>query len=202
MKIRSASFKKATNHEKNVILSKQPTNYAKKDNFFHAHRAADIYAHKPYLHQKVGESWQITSFSQTKERVMQLASALVDLQIAYEDKIAIISEAKSDWIIIELAALYAGAISVPLSIKLLPEEIPFRINHSDSKLLIISENTIEKVLSQWPQFDNKDLKIIVMDSPSAKISDLCKQYNFSEADLLFIDDLYKIGMESLQKTNQ
>lgn len=162
-------------------------------------RATDIYAHKPYLHQKVGEGWQITSFSQTKERVMQLASALVDLKIQYEDKIAIISEAKSDWIIAEFAALYSGAISVPLSIKLLPEEIPFRINHSDSKLLLISENSIEKVLSQWSQFERQDLKIIVMDRPSAKISDLCKQHNFKESDLLFIEDLYKKGMESLHE---
>jgi len=162
-------------------------------------RAADIYAHKPYLHQKVGESWEITNFSQTKERVWQLASALVDLKIAYGDKIAIISEAKSDWIIAEFAALYAGAISVPLSIKLLPEEIPFRINHSDSKLLLISENTLEKVLSQWSQFENKDLKIIVMDHPGAKISAICKQYDFAETELLFIDDLYKKGMESLHK---
>ncbi len=161
--------------------------------------AVERYAHKPYLHQKSDAGWEVTSFEEAREKVMQLTSALVDLKIHYEDKIAIISEAKTDWIIAEFAALYAGAISVPLSIKLLPEEIPFRINHSDSKILLISENTIEKILSQWDRFEYKDLKLVIMDLPSTKISALCKQYNFKEVDLLFIGDLYKSGTKSLDK---
>ena len=63
---------------------------------------------------------------------------------AKESKVAILSEAKTDWIIAEFAALYTGGISVPLSIKLLPEEVPFRVNHSDTSLFIISENTLGK----------------------------------------------------------
>jgi long-chain acyl-CoA synthetase len=157
------------------------------------------YADKPYLSQKDDNGWVRTTFSEAKSKALQLAAALIEIGIVYEDKIAIISEAKADWIIGEIAILYAGGISVPLSIKLMPEEIPFRINHSDSKLLIISENTLEKVISHWDKFENKTLKLIVLDKVSKKISTLCKKYDFDERQLLFIADLYRLGEANLKE---
>ena len=111
-------------------------------------RAAIEYANDPYLSVKDDRGWVRTSFSEAKVKARHLASALLELGIKTDDKISILSEAKSDWIIAEFAALYAGGISVPLSIKLLPEEVPFRVNHSDASLFVISENTLEKVISQ------------------------------------------------------
>jgi len=157
------------------------------------------YANKPYLSQKGEKGWVRTTFSEAKNRAVQLASAFIELGIKYEDKIAILSEAKNDWIISELAMLYAGGISVPLSIKLMPEEIPFRINHSDSEIFIISENTLEKVISNWNKYENKTLKIIVLDKPSDKISRQCKQYDFNESKLIFINDLYELGEKNLKE---
>ncbi len=151
------------------------------------------YANKSYLSQKSDDGWERTTFSQAKERIKNLASALIELGVVYEDKIAILSEAKTDWVVSEFASLYAGAISVPLSIKLLSEEVPFRVNHSDSKFFIISENTLEKVIAQWEKYENKSLKLIILDKPSDKISKQCLQYGFDEKQLLFVDDLYQLG---------
>ncbi len=162
-------------------------------------KASKKYTDKPYLSQKDDKGWLRTSFSLAKTKTLQLASSFVELGIQYEDKIAILSEAKNDWIISELAILYAGGISVPLSIKLSAEEIPFRINHSDTELFIISENTLEKVISNWNKYENKSLELIVLDQPSAKISRQCKQYNFDESKLIFINDLYKLGEEKLKE---
>ncbi len=162
-------------------------------------QASNTYANKPYLSQKDDNGWVSTTFSEAKSKALLLASALIDLGIIYEDKITILSEAKNDWIIAEFAILYAGGISVPLSIKLLPEEVPFRVNHSDSKIIIVSENTIEKIISQWNKYDYKTLRLIVLDKPSKKISDQCKANNFNEKDLLFIDDLYQTGEEKLEQ---
>ncbi|MEN8125032.1 MAG: AMP-binding protein [Bacteroidota bacterium] len=162
-------------------------------------QASVTYANNPYLSQKDDKGWVRTTFSEAKTKALHLASALIELGIKYEDKITILSEAKNDWIIAEFAILYTGGISVPLSIKLLPEEVPFRVNHSDSKLIIVSENTIEKVISQWDKYDYKALRLIILDKPSKKISDQCKTYNFDEKELLFIDDLYQSGKEKLEE---
>jgi long-chain acyl-CoA synthetase len=162
-------------------------------------RAAEIYADKPYLSQKDDYGWVSTTFRQAKEKALELASALIETGIVYQDKIAILSEAKADWIISEFGALYSGASMVPLSIKLLPEEIPFRINHSDTKLFFISENTLEKVISHYEKYDYKFLKLVILDKPSEKISKLCKKYNYDEKKLSFIDDLYRLGKEKLEQ---
>ena len=162
-------------------------------------KAAVKYANYPYLSQKGDTGWVRVTFSEAKKKAILLASSLIELGIKYEDKIAILSEAKNDWIIAELALLYAGGISVPLSIKLLPEEVTTRINHSDSSVFIISENTIEKVISQAIYYNDKNLKFIVLDKSSEKISSLCKKYSFDEDRLIYIEALYKLGQEKLKQ---
>ncbi len=175
---------------------------AKRTVFKMLEKASKKYAAKPYLSEKSDNGWSRTSFSETKTRALQLSSAFIELGVVYEDKVAILSEAKTDWIIAEFATLFAGAISVPLSIKLLAEEVPFRVNHSDAKLFVISENTLEKVIKNWDAYTNKDLKIIVLDQPSEKISTLCKSLNFDENKLIFIQDLYQLGKENFEKNSQ
>lgn len=160
-------------------------------------KASKTYRDNNYLSQKNDTGWYSSSFSDAKQKALQLASALIELGVVYEDKIAILSEAKIDWVISEFATLYSGGIIVPLSIKLLPEEVPFRVNHSETKFFIISENTLEKVVSAWDKYENNELQLIVLDKPSTKISDICNASNFDEKKLLFIDDLYKLGSSKL-----
>ena len=162
-------------------------------------RASVTYKDKNYLSQKNDSGWERTTFSEAKEKALQLASSFIELGISYDDKVAILSEAKIDWVISEFATLYSGGIIVPLSIKLMPEEVPFRVNHSDSKLFIISENTLEKVVSQWNSYDIKKLRLVLLDQPSTKISEICKAANFDENKLLFIDNLYALGKTTLVK---
>ena len=128
------------------------------------------YEKDPYLSTKSNEGWVRTSFGEAKTKTKLLAAAFLELGLTKDSKVAILSEAKTDWIIAEFAALYSGGISVPLSIKLLPEEVPFRVNHSDASLFVISENTLEKVISQWDKYQNSSLRLIVLDKPSEKIS--------------------------------
>lgn len=165
-------------------------------------RASEIYQNDPYLSIKDDRGWVQTSFKDAKVKAEQLAAAFVDLGLKKKDKVAILSEAKSDWVIAEFAALYGGGISVPLSIKLLPEEVPFRINHSDSVFFVVSENTLEKVISQWKQYQNKELRLIVLDQPSAKISKQCEKHGFDEQALLFIDKLYSLGQKKLSEKKE
>ncbi len=162
-------------------------------------RAASKYADKPYLSTKGDQGWIRTSFSEAEQKARTLACAFVEIGLKKGDKVAILSEAKTDWIVTEFAALFAGGISVPLSIKLLPEEVPFRVNHSDAALFAVSENTLEKVISQWNKYQNKDLKLIVLDRPSDKIKNICQQHDFDARQLLFISDLYKLGEANVEE---
>ncbi len=161
--------------------------------------AAQRYADKPYLSTKGDQGWIRTSFSEAEVKARTLAYAFVEIGLKKGDKVAILSEAKTDWIVTEFAALLAGGISVPLSIKLLPEEVPFRVNHSDSVLFAVSENTLDKVISQWDKYENKDLKLVVLDKPSDKIKSICQQHDFDSRQLLFINDLYRLGEANVEE---
>ncbi len=165
-------------------------------------KASVVYASDPYLSTKGDKGWVRTSFLEAKKKARLLASAFLELGLKPGYKVAILSEAKSDWIISEFAALYSGGISVPLSIKLLSEEVPFRVNHSDSELFIISENTLEKVISQWEKYENRNLQLLLLDKPSSKITSQCTAHQFDESKLLFVSDLYKIGEEQLGKNTE
>jgi long-chain acyl-CoA synthetase len=172
---------------------------SKRTVFSMLNKAATQYADKPYLSTKGDKGWIRTSFSEAEKMARTLAYAFVEIGLKKGDKVAILSEAKTDWIITEFAALLAGGISVPLSIKLMPEEVPFRVNHSDAVLFAVSENTLDKVISQWVKYENKNLKLVVLDRPSDKIRDICKQYNYDERQLLFINDLYRLGMANVDE---
>lgn len=56
----------------------------------------------------------------------------------------------------------AGAIAVPLSIKLLPEEIVLRLNHSEAKLIAISNLTLAKFLEAQPEVGHP-LRLLYLD---------------------------------------
>ena len=181
------------------MFSTKGENMNKRTVFGMLQKAADKYKGKAYLSEKDDKGWLRFSFDEVYSKSQILASALIDLGIQKESKIALLSEAKNFWVISEFATLMAGGISVPLSIKLTAEELPLRINHSDADFFIISENTIEKVISQWGKYESKELKLIVLDQPSDKIAKLCEKYNFDINQLLFIEDLMQKGQASFEK---
>ena len=80
-------------------------------------KASDVYKDNNYLSQKDNNGWVSTSYSEVRTKAIQLASAFIEHGLVYKDKIAILSEAKTNWVISEFATLYTGSISVPLSIK-------------------------------------------------------------------------------------
>lgn len=98
-----------------------------KRNVIHLLRqAAKNYNTVPYLNDKTDRGWKGITFGETAERATIIASALHELGFGKDDKIALLSEGRADWVVAEYGMLMAGCINVPLSIKLLPEEIFFQ----------------------------------------------------------------------------
>jgi len=69
---------------------------------------------------------------------------LVNRGFVKETTLGILSEGRPQWVIGEFGVVKASCISVPMSIKLTPDEIAFRVNHSESKGFLISSNTIDE----------------------------------------------------------
>ena len=76
------------------------------------------YAENPFLWEKITTKFEPTTYAETKQQAHELAAGLIEFGVAAGDKIALLSEGRNAWIIGELGILHAGAVNVPLSIKL------------------------------------------------------------------------------------
>lgn len=99
-----------------------------------------------YLWEKSNGKFAGTSFKQTHTKVLQFAAGLISLGVNKGDRIGLISEGRNQWIISELGILYAGAINVPLSVKLDAQtEMKFRLIHSGCRFVIVSKGQASKI---------------------------------------------------------
>lgn len=129
--------------------------------------AAEKFPHNPYLHEKRGNDWHQLTYTQTRVRVHEFGAGLLKLGVKYGDRIALLSEGRDNWIISELGLLCTGCCSVPLSVKLSPPEILFRIKHSGAKVAIVSENQLYKIKEIQSELTELE-HIILLDKTSAK----------------------------------
>lgn len=155
--------------------------------------AAHRFSTSPYLSQKSDDGWFTQSFSDVLEKSSHFALALLKHSFQFNDRIALLAEGRNDWVITEYGILMAGCVNVPLSIKLLPEEIHFRIDHADCKGLIVSANTIEKALLSVSQEQLRRLKIIFMDEDLTPYYKLLNEKGINLDSVLIMSELYAQG---------
>ncbi len=168
-------------------------------------QAAKEYGDAPYSHNKTDKGWVAVSFKQADEFSSHLAVALLENGFGPGDNIAILSEGRNAWPLAEFAILKIKGSSVPLSVKLLPEELIFRLNHSESKAIFISFNNLEKALNIFNRLDNKEFKIIVfddLDEDKNKIISLVDKYGFPHERILFYTDLLNLGKEKYTERSE
>lgn len=119
------------------------------------------YGAKEFLLEKHNGKFEPTTYNETKSRALKIGAGLVAMGIERGDRVSILAEGCNNWIISELGLLYAGAISVPLSIKLEESnDLLFRLRHSDAKLIFVSKYQLRKIRSIAKEL--ADLKHIVI----------------------------------------
>lgn len=116
-----------------------------------------------YAYRKTDAGWVPVSFAQARERAREVAAWLLAAGVRKGEAFVIIAEGSPEWILGELGLLMAGCVSVPLSVKLLEEEIPFRVNHSKAAGIFTSKNQLPKVLGALKAAENKGLRILYLD---------------------------------------
>lgn len=121
------------------------------------------YPNNTFLLEKTGKEFQPTTYSQVKEMVYRLGAGLQSLGVNKGDNMALLSEGRNMWVIGELAMFYAGAVNVPLSIKLEESnDLLFRLRHGDVKFVMVSGTQLKKIRAIKDQLSEVQ-KIIVFD---------------------------------------
>jgi long-chain acyl-CoA synthetase len=134
--------------------------------------AVEDFGDHPFVAVKNDEEWQHYSFRTIASDAEAIAAALLSRGYRDDEKIAILAEGSAQWVTCEFGTLLAGGISVPLSIKLLPEEIPFRLNHSEARAIVVSKNMLPKLSSSIPHIERHDMDFIVIDENGASLEEL------------------------------
>ena len=125
--------------------------------------SAEKFGDNPYLLEKKTDRYESITYKETKELSYFTAAGLITLGLEKGDRVALLSESRTDWVISELGILHAGAICVPLSI-LLKEgaDLKFRLDHSGSRWVIVSALQYEKINAIRTELPNLE-KIILLD---------------------------------------
>jgi len=125
--------------------------------------SAGKFANNPYLLEKKTDRYESLSYKETKELAYKTAAGLLALGIEKGDRVALLSESRTDWVLSELGILHAGAICVPLSI-LLKEgaDLKFRLDHSGSRWVIVSALQYDKIYAIRKELTNLE-KVILLD---------------------------------------
>ena len=149
------------------------------------------YPNNTFLLEKTGKVFEPTTYTQVKEKVYQLGAGLQALGVKKGDNMALLSEGRNMWVIGELSMFYAGAVNVPLSIKLEESnDLLFRLIHGDVKFVMVSGTQLKKVrniIDQLPEVK----KVIVFD----------EQAEYGEKEIA-LAEVQKMGDEFLASHTQ
>jgi len=128
---------------------------------------AQKFAKRPALKFKYHGAYISISFAELQSRVNQMALGLQELGVGKGDRVAILSENRSEWVRTDLATLSLGAISVPVHTTLSPKIIQHILNDSGARVILISNqeqfNKLLLVINDLP--DLETVIYISLDSP-------------------------------------
>ena len=108
--------------------------------------SVEKYGAKTFLLEKKHRAFEPTTYAETKELALETGAGLAAIGIRPKDKVAILAEGSNAWIVSELGMFYAGAVSVPLSVKLEESnDLLFRMRHAEVKALFVSKYQLPKI---------------------------------------------------------
>jgi len=131
--------------------------------------SVEKYGAKTFLLEKKHRAFEPTTYAETKELALETGAGLAAIGIRPKDKVAILAEGSNAWIVSELGMFYAGAVSVPLSVKLEESnDLLFRMRHAEVKALFVSKYQLPKIRRIRAELPEVKHIIVIGHIPRAK----------------------------------
>ena len=96
------------------------------------------------LNHKIGDDWVRIPAEKVVERVQHVALGLAGLGVKPGDRVALLSENRPEWSIVDLAILSLGAINVPIYTTQAVDQIRFILTDSGARAIFISNKKLFK----------------------------------------------------------
>ncbi len=133
---------------------------------------------KPMLQYKEDNKYKDVGYTEAYEHTELFALGLASMGVKRNDKIAIISENRPEWVYVDNAVLGLGGLDVPLYPILTSDTIEYTLNDSESKSIVVSTKfQLNKVLKIREKC--KSLEFIIIMNPE-DVSEYPNVYTFAE----------------------
>ncbi|MFI1676798.1 MULTISPECIES: AMP-dependent synthetase/ligase [unclassified Streptomyces] len=140
------------------------------------------------------DDWKTLSWAQAAERVDAIAAGLVELGLQAEDRVALASSTRVEWILCDLGIMCAGAATTTVYPQTNAEESAYILSDSGSRVLI-AEDAAQLAKAREKRADLPELRhVVVLDPDGAAPAD-----GDPEGWVLTLADLEARGAAYLEK---
>lgn len=133
--------------------------------------AARRYQDRVALRSKKNGAYRSLTYLELKERAEELATAFFDLGLHKGDRVALLSENRTEWAVTYLAAVSSGLVALPVDKDLKPGEISHILNYAEAKILVCSSEYLDQFRDNRSAVRSVE-KLISMEESTAD-ADLC-----------------------------
>ncbi len=166
-------------------------------------KSVEAYSDNILLWEKRNAHYKGVTYAQAHERVLAYAAGLMKAGLEKGDRVALIAEGRNDWVISELAILYCGAVSVPLSVKIEEDlDLQFRLSHPSCKGIVISENHQHKAFRLAGQLPDLEFMVLLDGLPTEADEEtysVFKDITFDKSRIYDVEELVRQGTGLLKE---
>ncbi|MFF3289511.1 AMP-dependent synthetase/ligase [Streptomyces sp. NPDC003023] len=110
------------------------------------------------------DDWKSLSWGQAAERVHAIAAGLIDLGVGAEERVALASSTRVEWILADLGVMCAGGATTTVYPSTNAEESAYILSDSESRVLI-AEDASQLAKAREKRADLPELKHVVVIDP-------------------------------------
>ena len=109
------------------------------------------------------QSWESVTWQQVGERVHHIAAGLISLGIAPEDRVALASSTRYEWVLADFAVMCAGAATTTVYPTTMASDVAYIVANSGSRVVIAEDQTqVDKLLEHRAELPEVS-KVVIID---------------------------------------
>jgi long-chain acyl-CoA synthetase len=133
---------------------------------FYYHQLANNPKKDAFTQKEKGE-WVSLSSEEFINKSKQLSKGLLDLGINKGDRIAVISNNRTEWHLVDLAVQQIGVVNVPIYPNITEEDYTYILNDCGAKLVFVSgEGILKKILNIKPNIPSVEQLFVFDEIPN------------------------------------
>ncbi len=110
-----------------------------------------------------GEGWESATWQQVNDRVQRIAAGLISLGIAPEDRVALASATRYEWVLVDFAVLCAGAATTTVYPTTNAGDVAYIVANSGSRVVVAEDQAqVDKLIERRAGLPDVQ-KVVIID---------------------------------------